>query len=236
MIYPQTYTNHMHTFTIRSQSESGTIIKISSYKAHNEWIYQVSSQADQQFMQKWQETSKHDSYWLAENGLCCWSITVMLVGVNFQQPVARPYDEWEFSPLAFTAGWLSHLALAIYMFVVVNFDALAPASDIRIERRQVVFLCWIQDSNLEVSDTYSPADWMPSHKPSELLRIKQKLEQQPVPSWFLLSGREWALLLVHYSDITSASLSWWLKSPAFFLFVQQLVQVNNNENIKAPHY
>ena len=34
-----------------------------------------------------------------------------------------------------------------YMFVVVNFDALAQTSDIRIERRQVVFLCWMQDSN-----------------------------------------------------------------------------------------
>ena len=45
---------------------------------------------------------------------------------------ARPYDEWAFSPLDFTAVWLSHLALAIYMFVVVNFDALAQASDIRI--------------------------------------------------------------------------------------------------------
>ena len=30
-----------------------------------------------------------------------------------------------------------------------NFDALAQASDIRIERRQVVFLCWRQDSNPE---------------------------------------------------------------------------------------
>ena len=49
---------------------------------------------------------------------------------------------------------------------------LAQASDIRIERRQVVFLCWMQDSNLEVSDTYSPADWMPTHKPTELSRIK----------------------------------------------------------------
>ena len=29
----------------------------------------------------------------------------------------------------------------------VNFDALAQASDIRIERRQVVFLFWMQDSN-----------------------------------------------------------------------------------------
>ena len=35
-----------------------------------------------------------------------------------------------------------------YMFVVVNFDALAQASDIPIERRQVVFLWWMQDSNL----------------------------------------------------------------------------------------
>ena len=46
-----------------------------------------------------------------------------------------------------TVSWFSHLALAIYMFVVVNFDALAQASDIQIERRQVVFLCWKQDLN-----------------------------------------------------------------------------------------
>ena len=60
---------------------------------------------------------------------------------------ARPYDQQAFSPLDLIASWLSHLALVIYMFVVVNFDALARASDIRIERRQVVFLCWMQDSN-----------------------------------------------------------------------------------------
>ena len=34
-----------------------------------------------------------------------------------------------------------------YMFVV-NFDVLAQASDFRIENRQVVFLCWMQDSKL----------------------------------------------------------------------------------------
>ena len=33
------------------------------------------------------------------------------------------------------------------MFVAVNFDDLPQASDFRIERRQVVFLCWVQDSN-----------------------------------------------------------------------------------------
>ena len=34
------------------------------------------------------------------------------------------------------------------MFVVVNFDSLAQASNFRIERRQVVFLCRMQDSKL----------------------------------------------------------------------------------------
>ena len=60
---------------------------------------------------------------------------------------ARPYDQQAFSPPDPTAIWHSHLALAIYIFVVVNFDALAQASDFRIERRQVVVLCWMQDSN-----------------------------------------------------------------------------------------
>ena len=62
---------------------------------------------------------------------------------------ARPYDERAVSPLNFTAGWLLRLALAIYMFVV-NFDSLARASGFRIERRHVVFLCWMQDSKLGI--------------------------------------------------------------------------------------
>ena len=60
---------------------------------------------------------------------------------------ARPYDQWVLSPQEPTVSWLSHLTLAIYIFVVVNFDALAQASDIQIERRQVVFLCRMQDLN-----------------------------------------------------------------------------------------
>ena len=50
---------------------------------------------------------------------------------------ARPYGQRAFSPLDPTVSWLSHLALVIYIFVFVNFDALAQASDIQIERRQV---------------------------------------------------------------------------------------------------
>ena len=73
-----------------------------------------------------------------------WAIKDQAKNLN---STARPYDQRAFSPLGPTVSWLSHLALAIYMFVVVNFDALAQASDIQIERRQVVFLCWKQDLN-----------------------------------------------------------------------------------------
>ena len=62
---------------------------------------------------------------------------------------ARPYNgTWAFSTLDFTADWLSHLALVIYMFVV-DFDALAQASNFRIEGRQVISPCRMQDSKLE---------------------------------------------------------------------------------------
>ena len=72
----------------------------------------------------------------------------------------RPSDQWAFNPFDPTASWLSHVALAIYMFAV-NFDALAQASDIRIERRQFVFLCWMQDSNPgSQTDSKSTVDWM----------------------------------------------------------------------------
>ena len=73
-----------------------------------------------------------------------WAIEDQAKNLN---STARPYDQRAFSPLDPTGSWLSHLALAIYIFVVVDFDALAQASDIQIERRQVVFLCWMQDLN-----------------------------------------------------------------------------------------
>ena len=96
---------------------------------------------------------------------------------------ARPYDQRAVSPLDPTVSWLLHLALAIYIFVVVNFDAMAQASDIQIERRQVVFLCWMQDLNPGTPDTKSPADWMLTDKPTELSRIKQKLELDSPSLW-----------------------------------------------------
>ena len=85
-----------------------------------------------------------------------WAIEDQAKNLN---STARPYDQQAFSPLVLTANWLSHLALAIYMIVVVNFDALAQASDIRIEGRQVVFLCWRKDSN--------PRSQIPIHQQTE---------------------------------------------------------------------
>ena len=46
----------------------------------------------------------------------------------------------------------THIRTYVYTYMhtyifVVNLDALAQASDIKIERRQVVFLCWMQDLN-----------------------------------------------------------------------------------------
>ena len=78
-----------------------------------------------------------------------WAIDDQAKNLN---STAHPHDQRAFSPLDPTVSWLSHLALAIYIFVV-NFDALAQASDIRIEKRQVVFLCWVQDSNPSGSHT-----------------------------------------------------------------------------------
>ena len=40
--------------------------------------------------------------------------------------IVGPYDQWAFSPPGPTDGWLSHLALVIYMFVV-NFDTLTQS-------------------------------------------------------------------------------------------------------------
>ena len=58
-----------------------------------------------------------------------WAIEDQVKNLN---STARPYDQQAFSPPDLTAIWHSHLALAIYIFVVVNLDALAQASDFRI--------------------------------------------------------------------------------------------------------
>ena len=107
-----------------------------------------------------------------------WAIEDQAKNLN---STARPYDQRAFSPLDPTVSWFSHLALAIYIFVVVNFDALAQASDIQIERRQVVPLLNV-GFEPGTPDTKSPGEWMLADKPAELPRIKLKTwTRQPVP-------------------------------------------------------
>ena len=86
-----------------------------------------------------QIASRRNARWQTD-----WAIEEQAKNLN---STARPYDQRAFSALDLTVSWLSHLVLAIYIFVVVNFDALAQANDIQIERRQVVFLCREQDLN-----------------------------------------------------------------------------------------
>ena len=69
------------------------------------------------------------------------------------------------------------------MFVVVNFDALAKASDIRIEKKKTCLPLLKAGFEPKVSDTYSPADWMPADKPTELSRIKLKLDLDSPSLW-----------------------------------------------------
>ena len=75
-----------------------------------------------------------------------------------------------------------------------NFDALAQASDIQIERRQVVFFCWMQDLN--------PGSQTPNRQQTEysLTYIRMRTH--------------------HYGDVTRAF--WCLKSPTYQVYVQQI--------------
>ena len=111
-----------------------------------------------------------------------WAIEDQAKNLN---STARPYDQRAFSPLDPTTSWLSHLAPAIYMFVVVNFDALAQASDIQIERRQVVFLCWMQDLN-PGSQTPKWKHWDRFCGPFDGMEMQKRLQMiHPVRSFEL---------------------------------------------------
>ena len=86
------------------------------------------------------------------------------------------YDQRGFIPLDPTTGWLSHLALVIYMLVVtfVDLNALAQASDFRIEMDTTCRSLLNAGFEPRVSGTEFSADWMPTDKPTELSWIKLK--------------------------------------------------------------
>ena len=66
-----------------------------------------------------------------------------------------------------------YIYVCVCVFVLINVAALAQASDFRIEK--------LSSSGFEAGKSQAP-DWMPTHKPTELSRIKLKTwTQQPVP-------------------------------------------------------
>ena len=67
------------------------------------------------------ETKVSDTYSPADWMLADKPTELSRIKLKNLNSTARPYDQQAFSPLDLTASWLSHLALAIYMFVVVNF-------------------------------------------------------------------------------------------------------------------
>ena len=75
--------------------------------------------------------TRYPRYKIASRLNACWQTdwTIKDHAKNLNS-TARPYDQRTFSPLDPIVSWLLHIALAIYIFVVVNFDPRAQASDI----------------------------------------------------------------------------------------------------------
>ena len=93
------------------------------------WTRDPRHQIDSRLNARWQTD------WVTEDQANTW----------IRQPVPMISEHSaHLAPLSVT---YIHKYIHTYMFVVVNFDALAQASDIQIERRQVVFLCWMQNLN-----------------------------------------------------------------------------------------
>ena len=75
-----------------------------------------------------------------------------------------------------------HACRHTYIYVVVNFDALPQASDIQIERRQVVFLCWRQDLNPgPQTPNRQQTECSPTNRLSNGGSSLKTLTRQPVP-------------------------------------------------------
>ena len=71
-----------------------------------------------------QIASRQNAHWQTD-----WAIEDQAKNLN---STAHPHDQWAFSPFDSTVSWLSQMALAIYIYVVVNFYALSQASNIQI--------------------------------------------------------------------------------------------------------
>ena len=103
--------------------------------------------------------------------------------------------------------WYSTNYVLVSMFGA-NFDALAQASDIRIEKKTRCLPLLNAGFEPRVSDTKSPARWMPADKPTELSRFKLILA--------LHNPSLWSAIIQHTRP--SANGLWYL-ALAIYMFV-----------------
>ena len=108
----------------------------------------------------------------------------------------------------------NHARIHTYMFLV-NFDALAQATDIRIERRQVVFLSWMQDSNQGLSNPISSrvnARWQTYWAIVD--QAKKTWTRQPVP---MISEHS-----AHSTPLSVGFRAWLWRYTCFLLLISKL--------------
>ena len=100
------------------------------------------------------------------------------MGCTHRELVIKSFHVFSFGCLS----KLLHKQSDTYLFVVINFAALAQASGFRIERRQVVFLCWMQNSKLG-SLRHQIASRLNAHSQTGWGKEDQAITwtQQPVP-------------------------------------------------------
>ena len=112
-----------------------------------------------------QNASKLNAHWQTD-----WAIEDQAKHLNLTD---RPYDEWAFNPLDFTADWLSHwrytCLLCTYMPAVVNFDAM-------LWHRQTIFE-WKGDK------LFSPAECKIDPKDSDTKSSQKKLTLDSPSLW-----------------------------------------------------
>ena len=102
------------------------------------------------------------------------------------------------------------------MFVVVDFDALAQASDFKIKRRQVVFLCWMQNLNQGLWNLISSrlnARWQTDWAMLSRMKLKN-WTQQPVP---MISEHS-----AHSTLLPFGFRSWLWRYTCFLLLISML--------------
>ena len=130
--------------------------------------------------------------------------------------IARPYDERALSPLDFTAGWF-RTWLWRYRCVLLLI--------LMLWHRQAIF--GLKGDKLsspaeykirtgEVRDNKLPVDWMPTHKPTELSRIKLNLNSMQFQDTFISIVRRG----VKYISWKIEYLLFWNLNESFFHYIK----------------